>query len=244
MRRTFRFAVLNLLLLAGMIPGEAQETHGVAPSDSVSRVPALDRFHEVIFVIWHDAWPGKDTQKLAALLPAVQSGADSIAGATLPGILREKKAAWESGVSNLQTAVQGYAEAVGRKDSARLLNAAEILHARYEALVRVIRPVLKEIDEFHATLYVLYHSYLPAYALDNIARAAGDLKVRMARLDAATLPERYKNKSDAFLAARKDLGAAVASLNAAVLTREETAVRAAVEEVHTRYETLARVFEQ
>lgn len=238
------FTLLSLVILAGCISGFARQTRGLAPGDSLARVPVLDRYHEVIFVVWHDAWPKRDTEKLASLLPAIQSGADSIAAATLPGILREKKAAWASGVEALRSAVKGYAEAAAGKDSARLMEAAENLHARYEALVRVIRPVLKEIDDFHATLYVLYHSYLPAYALDNITRAAGDLKRKMTLLDGASVPERYKNRSDAFHAARKDLGAAVASLNAAVVTRNEPVIRAAVEEVHARYEALTRVFEQ
>lgn len=243
MQPTLRAAVLLLILAALVSPGIAQETHGASPADTVSRVPALDQFHEVIFVIWHDAWPKKDTEKLTSLLPDVKAGMESIAGAKLPGMLREKKGAWENGVAELRGAAEAYAEAAIAKDSDRLLKAAELLHARYEGLVRVIRPVLKEIDDFHATLYVLYHSYLPDYSLDSIARAAAGLKSKMVRLDDARLPERLKSKSDAFSAARKDLGAAVASLNAAVLTRNEPAIRAAVEAVHTRYETLARVFE-
>ena len=140
MRLTLRFSLLILIVLAGLLPGFAQETHGAAPADTAARVPALDRYHEVISVIWHVAWPKKDTEKLAALLPGVKSGMDSVAAATLPVSLREKKALWERGVVDLRGAVKEYAEAVSVKDSTRLLKAAEVLHARYEALVRITRP--------------------------------------------------------------------------------------------------------
>lgn len=244
MRCALPVAFLFLILLAAFRPGIAQESHGTAPADTVSRVPALEKFHEVIFVIWHDAWPKKDTGKLESLLPDVKAGVDSIAGARLPGMLREKKGVWEHEVAELRAAAEAYAEAVKLKDAEKLLKAAEELHARYEGLVRVIRPAMKEVEDFHATLYVLYHSYLPEYSLDNIARAAGDLKAKMARLEEAKLPERHKSKSDAFTAARKELGNAVASLHAAVRAGEEPAVRAAVESVHSCYEALTRVFER
>jgi hypothetical protein len=140
MRLTLRFTLLFLTLLAGILPGFAQETHGTATADSVAGVPALDRYHEVISVLWHVAWPKKDTEKLAALLPGVKSGMDSVAAATLPVRLKEKKALWDRGVVDLRSAVKEYAEAVSVNDSTRLLKAAEVLHARYEALVRIIRP--------------------------------------------------------------------------------------------------------
>ena len=243
MRGMMRFPLLIVAVLALAHSARAQARHDHAAADTVARVPALEKFHEVVFLIWHDAWPTKDTEKLTALVPDVTAGVAGIAGAQLHGMLREKKDAWERGVAELQSAAAAYTGAAKRGDAVQLLDAAEKLHARYEGLVRVIRPVLKEIDDFHATLYVLYHTYLPDTSLTNFTRAAGALTSKMAFLEKAALPERLKNKGDAFAAARKELGAAVASLNAAVATKDLTTVRAAVEEVHSRFETLTRVFE-
>ena len=42
-----------------------------------------------------------------------------------------------------------------------LLTAVEKLHSSYEKMVMVLRPPLKEIDDFHQTLYIIYHKLLP-----------------------------------------------------------------------------------
>lgn len=57
--------------------------------------------------------------------------------------------------------MEKYNEAASSGDNESLLNAAEELHSKYENLVRIIRPVIKEIDEFHKILYVIYHKYYP-----------------------------------------------------------------------------------
>ena len=113
-------------------------------------VPALTEFHKVIYKIWHTAWPNRDTDMLIALLPEIEKGTTGIVSADLPGILRDKKAAWEKGVEELRTIVQDYRAAVETKQKQPLLDAAEKLHAQYEALVRVIRPPLRQLEEFHA----------------------------------------------------------------------------------------------
>ncbi|MEW6509794.1 MAG: hypothetical protein AB1428_02415 [Bacteroidota bacterium] len=220
-----------------------QHTHSPSPAETSARVPALEKFHDVIFVVWHDAWPNKDTAKLASLLPEVRKGVREIAAAELPGILREKGAAWQKGVAALDSSAGTYEAAVAAGNAQRLLEAAEQLHARYEALVRVIRPVLKELDDFHATLYTLYHYDLPNYSLEKISAAAKVLLEKMTALNAAVLPARLKVSTDAFNDARTKLNEAVKALNAAAGGGNDADVKAAVEEVHARYEAVQRIFE-
>ena len=38
-------------------------------AEATAEVPALDSFHEVIFKIWHEAWPKKDAALLKQLAP-------------------------------------------------------------------------------------------------------------------------------------------------------------------------------
>jgi NADH dehydrogenase/NADH:ubiquinone oxidoreductase subunit G len=213
------------------------------PEEAVASVPALDAFHEVIFKIWHEASPRKDTTMLCQLLPEVDKGIAQVAAAQLPGILRERKAAWEEGVKKLQDAGAEYKAAATAKDDARLLAAAEKLHSQFEALRRVTRPALQELDDFHAVLYMLYHHYLPDKDMQKIRSSAAELKQKMVALNAVQLPERLKQKEPEFQAARKKLSGSVDDLAASLQTNAEPKIQAAIDELHSNYQALERVFE-
>jgi len=241
-----RIALLMLLLVTIAIsPLSGQDT--ASSRETTARVPELDEFHTVIARLWHDAWPKKDTATLAQMLPEIQKGAARVTEAALPGILREKKEAWDAGVKKLNEAVAEYAKAVESGNGERLLSAAEQLHMRYEGLVRAIRPALKEIDEFHSVLYLLYHYYVPQYDLPNIQQATGKLTETMAALEKATLPQRLAGKSEAFNKAREQLAESVAALNRTLKTEDEAglkdSLKGAVDAVHGKYLALEKVFE-
>ncbi len=213
------------------------------PADAIASVPALDSFHEVIFKIWHEAWPKKDAAMLRQLLPTVEKGIAQVSSAPLPGILRERRSAWDEGLRKLQAAGAEYRNAAVAKDDTALLAAAEKLHGQFEALMRVTRPALKELDEFHAVLYMLYHYYLPKYEIQNIRSSASELKQKMAALNSAKLPERLKEKEAQFLAARNRLSASVNALETSIQTNVEQKIKDAVNELHSNYQALDRVFQ-
>jgi NADH dehydrogenase/NADH:ubiquinone oxidoreductase subunit G len=230
-------AVLVFILCAAGFSVYGQEK----PPDAVADVPALHAFHEVIFKIWHEAWPKKDTAVLRQLLPDVEKGISDVASAKLPGILREKKAAWDEGVKGLQAAGSEYKAAAAGKDDPTLLAAAEKLHSRFEGLMRVTRPALKELDDFHASLYMLYHHYLPDYDIQKIRASAAELKQKMVALNAARLPERFKQKEAEFQSARRKLSESVDALNAVVQSNADQKIKNAVHELHSNYEALAGI---
>jgi hypothetical protein len=213
------------------------------PADAVADVPALHAFHEVIAKIWHEAWPKKDTALLQQLTPSVEKGIADVASAKLPGILREKKAAWDEGVKKLQAIGADYKSAAAAKDDARLLSVAEKLHSQFEALMRVTRPAMKELDDFHASLYMLFHHYLPAYDIQKIRASAAEMKQKMVALNAANIPERFKQKDAEFQAARKKLSVSVDGLETVLQTNSEQKIKAAVNELHSHYEALAGICE-
>ncbi len=238
MNRYLKFAALSLILCAGGFSAYAQR-----PAEATASVPALDAFHEVIFKIWHEAWPNKNVAMLQQLLPDVEKGISEVASAQLPGILRERRTLWEEGVKKLQSAGSDYKAAAVAKDDARLLAAAEVLHSRFEALMRAIRPALSELEEFHSILYMLYHHFLPAYDAANIKSSAADLKQKMAALNAAQLPARLKQKEPAFQAARAKLSKSVDALESSIGSNDKKTIKDAVEMVHSDYQALDRVFE-
>lgn len=237
---TTLFAVILTLplALAEQVPAGAPPAH----AETSWQVPELFAFHDVIATIWHEAWPAKDVAQLKALLPEVKSGAAKVAGAALPGILRDKQAAWDEGVAALQRTVADYEAAAAGDDGAKLLAAAEALHAQFEKLVRTIRPVTKEIDAFHQVLYQLYHHQLDPYDAAAVTASVTRLQEKMAVLAKAPLPERFAAKTAAYEEARAALGRKVEAFAAAVATGDAAKAKAAAETMHTAYVRLESVF--
>ena len=237
-RKLLSFAVLFFTLCVTGYWSYAQD-----PSDAEARVPELEAFHEVIYQIWHKAYPEKNTAMLGQLLPDVEEGIDRVASAKLPGILREKKAAWDKGVQELQSAGENYKAAVSAKDEAKMLAAAETLHSRFEMLMRTIRPALRELEDFHSVLYMLYHHYLPQYDLERIRPSVAELKQKMKALDEVQVPANVKDRAAAFQAARAKLSASVDALQSSLSSNDEKTIRGAVETMHSNYQALSRIFE-
>jgi hypothetical protein len=232
--------VVCALLALPISPAVAQPAP--KPEDLKSSVPALDAMHEVIMPLWHDAWPNKDVKAMAAMLPDIEKHVAAVNKAELPMILRDKKAAWVAGVDDLKRTAAAYKAAVEKGDNDALLKAAETLHSQYEALVKIVRPVLKEMEDFHATLYMLYHYQMSPYQPEKAAESIRTLKVKMGALDGAALPDRLKAKTEAFNAQRARLSKSVDELVALLDAKDESRIKTAIEIMHTHYENLEKVF--
>lgn len=245
MRRSSMKRLLSTLFVLAFAwqPLLAQESGKDIPAETAATVPALRDFHSVIYKIWHTAWPKKDCEMLAALLPEVEKGVAAVASAELPGILREKKTAWNQEVEKLQDILKEYKATVEAKQKQPLLDAAEKLHAQYEALVRVIRPPLKELYEFHVVLYKLYHYYMPQESLPHVKASAEQLQEKMNLLNKVILPARFKNKEGSFKTARTQLDRSVSELGTAVASNDSGKIKVAVETLHSHYEALAHTLE-
>jgi hypothetical protein len=235
--------VIVLTLFLGVVGiglvAAAQQMAG----ETKSEVPELTAFHEIIYPIWHTAYPEKDYAALRKYVPEINRLAAPIYTAKLPGILREKEAKWKEGVATLKKAVDDYNKAASGKDDQALLSAAEALHAKYEALVRTLAPVLKEMDDFHQALYVVVHNYLPDKAYDKIRGATADLLAKAEAVTKATLPKRLEAKSDAFQKAAAELLTAAKTLNAAGQAHDHDGMEKGVDTVHAKYQALQTIFE-
>lgn len=213
------------------------------PQETESVVPELEEFHEIIYPIWHTAYPEKDIAALKGFVPEIDRLAGRIYGAALPGILRDKEPKWRAGVAEFRASVEAYAAAARGTDDQALLDAAEALHARYEMLVRSIRPVLEEMDEFHKALYVAYHKALPGGKFDEIRAASPDLEAKARAVAEAKLSKRMEPRTERFRTAAADLSAAAASLVAASAGRDDALVEKAVLALHEAYVALEKVFD-
>ena len=234
------FLVLFLFLFLG--PFCLSASSSIQAEETESTVEELSEFHEIIYPIWHTAYPEKDYAALREYVPEVNRLAKNVFEAKLPGILRDKKAKWDEGLEELKKAVEDYNKAATGEDDQALLDAAEALHAKFEMMVRLIRPVLKEIDEFHKVLYVVYHKYLPNKEYANIRSVSDDMILKAEAITKAMLPKRLEGKTEEFSVAVKDLLEASKKLKATCLTENTDLIEKAVEFLHTKYQNLEKIF--
>jgi hypothetical protein len=228
------------LLIAAAVSASPRESQA---QETESTVPELSAFHEIIYPIWHTAYPDKDYAALRSHAPEVKRLAESIYSARLPAILHEKQDKWDQALAELRKSVDSYLAAAAGTDDAALLGAAEVLHARYEMMVRTIRPILREVDDFHKTLYIVYHKYLPDKDYAKIAEASGDMLSKAEAITKATLPKRLESKARAFSAAAQELHEATKALAETAKSGQGEAIAAAVEVVHTKYQGLEKTFD-
>jgi hypothetical protein len=232
----FLLAVAALVLVGGV--AAAQEKN----PETTSEVPELNAFHEIIYPIWHTAYPEKDVKALRGFVPQVNELAAKVYAAKLPGIMREKEAVWKAGLDVFRKSVDDYDKAAKGTDDAAMLTAAEVLHAKYEALVRAIRPVLAEVDTFHQALYIVYHKYAPEKQYDKIRSATADLVAKAEATVKATLPAKLEAKAEAYKAATAALVEAAKALDAAGKAHDHDGMDKGVDILHTKYQAVEAIF--
>lgn len=230
-----------VLLIVSTLSLLAQENIN---DETKAEVKELTEFHDVIYQLWHTAWPQKDVKMMKSLMRPIDEGFEKIRFAELPGILRDKKEKWDEGVRKLDAIIERYRAALVKNDTAAVLKAAEQLHSQYEYLVRLIKPAIKELDSFHQELYMLYHHYIPNYDYDKIKKSVEILKTKMKDLMNAKLPARLENKKGEFNNYRNELNNSIKKLYTVVKKGNvKKNIIDAVEEVHTKYQNLEKIFD-
>ena len=239
MRNNYLFVFLFAFLLFS-IAGLAQEQKEIL--ETSSDVPELFSFHDVIYPIWHTAFPNKDIEMLKGYVDEVNSGSQKIFKVELPGILRDKEDKWKEGVEKLRISVEKYNKAADGNDDKEMLDAAEALHADYEMLVRIIRPMSKEIDNYHQTLYMIYHYYYPEKDFEKLKEASLELFAKAEILKTAEVPRRAAKKKDEYINAVNNLYDATRDLKLAAENNKLENIDDLVEEAHTKYQNLEHIF--
>lgn len=240
--RLFLSAALGAILLVSACAEESGSVPEVPKEETTRSVPELDAVHEVMVPMWHDAWPARDYDAIRTSVEDFEPLLTALEGAQLPGILQDEQARWDEQKALLMGTFQGMQAAAADGNDEELLAHAEALHMNYEGLVRIVRPLVPELDEFHQHLYGLYHYYAPGYDLEKMRKAVDSMSAVMPRLQAVQLPERLADKQEAFDAAVTRLGGEIAVLLMAMEDPDREEVLAAMEEVHTAYQAVEAVF--
>jgi hypothetical protein len=195
--------------------------------------------------MWHDAYPAKDYSALKGFVPKIKSYMESVNKAKLPGILREKETEWKSHLNELNNSARNYYSAANGNDNTALLTAAEKLHSSYENMVRVIRPALKEIDDYHQTLYVIYHKLYPDGKYNEIAQLSGTLTAKaqaIVNYPHDKLKQRLGDTIEKYDALANKLYNETISLGEVLKGNDQNKKKEAVESMHKAYEDLDSLF--
>jgi hypothetical protein len=240
MKNTINLVFIIIFLFSFQLFSQ-QDQHS---SEIDSSVPELFDFHEVIYPIWHTAYPEKDYAMLKEMVPEVNSGAEEIYSAQLSGILRDKQEEWDKGVAKFRSSVEQYNLAMNGDDETAMLKSAEELHSNYEMLVRIIRPVTKEVDEFHKVLYMIYHHYWPNKDMMEFGEAVDDLETLAEELNKCVLPKWAADNSEAFKEQSQKLYEATKNLKSLKDSDADNAqLGKAVDDVHSNYVALESLFD-
>jgi uncharacterized small protein (DUF1192 family) len=248
MKTLFTALAVFLVLAAPAAAQTEQKAVEVNCADSLDAetsvdVPALDAFHEVIYPLWHTAYPAQDTTMMRTLWPQITEHVAAVAKAELPGILRDSKDAWKKGLDRLHVAELQYGVALAAHNKDALLKAAEELHSAFEGLVHTIRPALPEMADFHAVLYKIYHYDMPKKDVLSLRAHLPALEAEMDTLSRAELSERRAKLRDPFEKARAELQEKVKLVSESLKSGEWATVELAVEEMHAAYQATAKVFD-
>lgn len=208
-------------------------------------VPELIKFHDVIYLIWHEAYPAKDIKALKGFVPEIKASMEKINNAKLPGIVREKENKWKEGLVAFNETAEKYYKASEGTDDQAMLDAAENLHSNFEMMIRILKPVAKEIDEYHKVLYVIYHKFFPEKKYGDILNVMDDL---ISKADAISkvaedkLQKRLKEKFASYAPAAKELYENTVALKDILKTNDSGKIDIAVEKMHSSYQKLEGLF--
>jgi hypothetical protein len=209
-----------------------------------SSVPELFEFHKVVYPLWHTAYPNKDYTLFKQLLTEVNSGVERIYSAKLPGILRDKESEWNDGLAQLRKSVNDYNKYCEENNEAGMLTSAEELHSNFEMLVRIVKPVTKEVDEFHKVLYMIYHHYGPNNNTQALNKAIDDLMIRADELKNCVLPKWATDIKEDFTKAAAELYNSTKELNELKNSKADVKkIEGGIETVHTNYQKLEALFD-
>jgi hypothetical protein len=214
-------------------------------TEITSSVPALSDFHEIIYPMWHEAYPAKDIAALKAFVPQIKTAVEKINKAELPGILKDKKEDWEKQLKEFNSAAEDYYKAAEGTTDTTLLTAAENLHYNFEMMMRVIKPVLKVIDNYHQSLYIIYHKLYPEKKYDEIALGMDNLIAKadsIVKYPQDKLKKRLGDNVAKFDTAAKELYDATVALKEALKGTVDAKKDESILNVHSKYQALEAIF--
>jgi vacuolar-type H+-ATPase subunit I/STV1 len=226
--RRFNNVLLVMILMACLISTvscqkETEPPAEVTQEELSASVPELSELHEVVYPLWHTAFPDKDF-------------------ALIKELLREKQTVWNEGKQALKSTLEQLHQATDEDNQEDMLKQTEAFHSAYESLVRTIRPLVTELDAFHQELYKLYHYHAPNEDLEAMRVTVAAMVEKIVPLKSVQLPTRLAERQVEFDEAVGALDSELNLLAEVVQTNRKKEIAAAVEKVHTAYQNTEKIF--
>ena len=242
--RSYLYPVLLVVLFLAFTAcaGESEAVPEISEAEITAEVPELGAVHELMYPLWHGAFPEQNYDSIRQLVPQFEPMLAAVEAVELPGILRHKQEGWDAGKTVMMSSFEGLKQAIEDNDNEAMLSHIEAFHIGYEQLVRVVRPLVPELESFHQDLYKLVHYYNPANDDAKIHEAFVAMSEKMDPLRAVELPERLADHQGDFDAGVAALGDRLTELDEALQTSDDEAIKAAVDAVHTAYGAVEAVF--
>lgn len=227
-----KLIVIFLVLFALVILSSCKQQE---KTEAKPQIAELEEMHHYIRPMWHDAYPAKDTEQLIAIYPDLQKQFQKLENSQFPEEWVDKKMHWKEGMDQMENTLHDYKTAMDQDDPEKLLLAARTLHDNFENLVMIINPPIPELDDFHKTLYHVYHDYLPNQDWKMLKASIPEFEKKAQVLKETELPSWMKGKEESFKSACEELQTAVDNLAKLKESDDGEALEAAVEEVHETY---------
>ncbi len=228
-----KIILLAIILMPVFLLAQAEEKHVENPD-----VPQLKEMHHYIYQMWHKGYPEKDIALLKTLYPDLQEQYQNLENVEFPEKWQDRQMHWNEGLSQMKNSLDSYQMAMESGDEEALLDATRKLHDDFERLVRIVNPPIPEIDDFHKTLYHVYHDYLPEKKWDKLRESIDEFSTKMAAIEKVSLPKWMSENEAKFDEARKNLSEAVDRLVKLKDSEDTGKLETAVEELHSAYVNL------
>jgi len=175
---------------------------------------------------------------LKELYPKILGQYQLLKEATFPEQWEDKKLHWNEGVSQMGKTLDEYKLAMDNDNTENLLQAARKLHDDFENLMMIVNPPIPELDDFHKTLYYVYHDYMPEKNWDMLKASIPEFEKKLQALQDAEVPRWMEENKDTYQAAINQLQGAVENLSRLKDSNDGALLEKAVEEIHDAYVNL------
>jgi hypothetical protein len=250
--RSLKLSLILIFLLAGLsfLSVNADEKTGSSQeSDTLVAAPdtadllrrAMDDFHAVLQPLWHESYPEEDLKTIREKAPLLQEKIMTLIRVPAPADLspnEEKLHTFLSKRQELAFYVMEFNRAAKDDPDSTLASAFETMHWGYEELEKFFAVQIEELDQFHETLYFLWHRALPARDYAEIRKTAPIIKAEMDSLMKVPVPAGCNIKGEEFEERKAALKDAVYGFAQTCEKGTEDDIDLALKALHDRYADL------
>ncbi len=219
-------------------PEKTEEDTSSAKDTAVLLKQAMEDFHQVLMPLWHESYPKKDFQTIRDKSKELQQKLMALIRVPPSADLSQDEEKMREFLSKRQEfafLVTQVNQAAKDEPDSTLALAFESMHWAYEELAKFFTVQIEELDQFHETLYFLWHKALPERDYQAIKDTTPVLKTEVDSLMKTPLPSVCKIKSEEFDKGKAALKDAVYQLAETCDKGTEDEIDASLKAVHDRF---------